>query len=203
MTTAVRAATLFVLCITILGLTGIVGCPFSPDDAGDPPPPPPVFKPNTAPESLLYNLKMAYTKRDVAEYESLLANNFTFLLSEEDQSQPDLPDQWGRDDEIQIHRNMFDSEIVQQLTLTFEMMDQEWEPTENMWSILIYNVNLNLYGIIPGDEDPNPQSLKVENSSSRFWFAETGPATGNTTGWNAPGTSNRIWKIVKWQDNPN
>ncbi|MFH1143491.1 MAG: hypothetical protein V1774_03005, partial [Candidatus Eisenbacteria bacterium] len=63
-----------------------------------------------------------------------------------------------------------------------------------MWSILISNINLRLYGIIPGQEDEGLQWLKVENATSRFWFKENS--------WTQPGTSNKIWTIVQWEDNP-
>jgi len=202
MTTAVRAGTAFLACIVFLGLTGIVGCPFSPEDKDDIVVPPPKFKSRISPENLLENLKTAYREREVAEYESLLANNFTFVLSLEDQDEPDMPDQWGRNTEIEIHRNIFDNENVHTLTLEFVPGSQEWEPIENMWSILVTNIDLTLTGVVPGQEELGQQTLTVDDATSRFWFAEAGPATGNATSWTEPGTQNKIWKIVKWQDHP-
>jgi hypothetical protein len=153
--------------------------------------------PRTSPESLLSNLREAYALRNVAEYESLLAFRppaFTFVLSEEDQGQPGMPDQWGRQTEVEIHEHMFDAEAVQTLRLGYVIGTREWDPVENLWSILVSNVNLHLYGIIPGQEEEGLQELEVEGATSRFWFREES--------WTAPGTSDSVWAIVKWEDNP-
>ncbi len=197
MTHAVRASTRALIALTLVMTAGLTGCPFMPDKDKDPVDPIPDFRPRTSPENLLYNLKQAYKLRNVAEYESLLALRepaFTFVLSQDDQQDPGMPDQWGRQVEIDIHRNMFDADIVQTLTLDFVPLGQEWDPTDNMWSIMINNVNLRLYGTIPGQEGEGAKELKVEASTSKFWFREEP--------WTAPGTSDNIWTIVKWEDNP-
>jgi len=198
MTYLVRSAAAALFAVFLLGVSGITGCPFmtDPDDGGDPPVVPD-FRARTSPENILFNLKQAYKLRNIAEYESLLALKlpaFTFVLSEDDQGQPGMPDQWGRQTEIDIHTHMFDAEQVQTLTLTFDEGTREWDAANNMWSILISNVNLRLYGIIPGQEEEGLQELKVEGSTSRFWFREEN--------WTEPGTTNKIWTIVKWEDNP-
>jgi hypothetical protein len=175
-------------------MTGITGCPFSPDSGnGDPPPDPDPFLARTSPENLLANLKAAYEERAIAEYESLLAMDFTFLLSQEDAQQPGMPESWGRQDEIGIHTNMFDSDRVEDLTLSFDAGSRVFDPTDGLWTITITNVRLRLYGETPGSEE-GPKEYKVDNGTSKFWFREND--------WTEPETSNKIWSIVKWEDNP-
>ena len=155
------------------------------------------FGSRTSPENVLYNLKQAYKLRSITEYESLLALKppaFTFVLSEDDQGQPGMPDSWGRQTEIDIHACMFDVDTAQALTLQFDEGVREWDAVESMWSILVSNVNLHLYGIIAGQEEEGLQELKVEGATARFWFRKEP--------WTAPGVSDSVWTIVKWEDNP-
>ncbi|MCK4413626.1 MAG: hypothetical protein KAY32_08785 [Candidatus Eisenbacteria sp.] len=180
--------------LLLLMIAGITGCPFSPDSGNGDDPPPDLFKARTSPENLLENLKMAYRERVVAEYESLLAMDFTFLLSAEDAAEPGMPESWGRQDEIGIHTNMFDSDRVQDLSLSFDSGDRVFDPTDGLWTITITNVRLRLYGETPGNEGEGPEEYKVDSGTSKFWFREND--------WTEPGTSNKIWTIVKWEDNP-
>jgi hypothetical protein len=177
----------------LLTALGIAGCPFMPED-NPPIPPPPTFLSRTTPQNLLHNLKQAYKERNIAEYESLLANpGFTFVLSEEDQAKPDMPDNWGRDPEILIHSRMFDAEMVQQLTLDFIVGDVVWDPAQAMYSVLITNVNLYLYGSTPG-HPTEVKEYRVSDSRSKFWFKKNP--------WTTAAAHDSIWTIVMWEDNP-
>jgi hypothetical protein len=156
------------------------------------------FLPRSSPENLLANLKAAYADRNLAEYESLLALKlpaFTAVRSQGDQAQPGMPDEWsawGRQTEIDIHRLMFDTTLVKTLTLDYTTGEPQRDAMGGMWSIAVTNVNLRLYGTIPGQEDQGLQELKVEGGTSRFWFREES--------WNALGTGDKVWKIVMWED---
>jgi hypothetical protein len=174
-----------------LALLAVVGCPFSPDDA---PPiiPEPKFLPRTSPENLLANLMTSYRERETAEYESLLALNFTFVLSPVDAGQPGMPSQWGRNTEIGVHQRMFDADLVQTLALDFAVGARVFDETDQLWTITITNVDLSLYGMTP--DFPTPKQYRVLGGSSKFWFQQND--------WTAPGTSDRIWSIVKWEDSP-
>jgi len=151
------------------------------------------FLSRTSPGNVLYNLKQAYKERSVAEYESLLANDFTFILSEEDQARPGMLDNWGRAPEITIHSRMFDAEMVQTLTLDFNIGDVVWDATQGMYTVLIDNVNLYLYGSTPG----HPTEVKeytVSASRSKFWFRKNP--------WTTGAAHDSVWTIVMWEDNP-
>ena len=152
------------------------------------------FLPRTSPANLLHNLKTAYAERDVAEFDSLLANpGFTFVLSQVDQDKPDMPDSWGRDPEILIHSRMFDAEMVQTLTLDFIVGDVTWDATQGMYSVMVTNVNLFLYGSTPG----HPTEVKeytVSDSRSKFWFRKNP--------WTTGAAHDSVWTIVRWEDEP-
>jgi hypothetical protein len=149
------------------------------------------FRLRTSPQNLLHNLAQAYEHRNIAEYESLLAKNgFEFVLSEESH-RPDLPDSWGRDVEIQLHRCLFDAEHVQTLTLDFTVGDVEWDPVFGMPTVLIRHVDIYVYGSTPG-HPTDFSERRVRDGSSRFWFVKNPWTTG------AHGDS--VWTIVRWED---
>lgn len=131
--------------------------------------------------------------RNIAEYESLLAKNFTFVLSEEDQQKPDLPDSWGRDAEIQLHRRLFDAEFVQILTLDFAVGDLEWDPVYGMPTVLARHVNIYIYGSTPGHPTEVSEN-HVQGSCSRCWFVMNPWTTGSR--------QDSVWTIVRWEDQP-
>jgi hypothetical protein len=147
------------------------------------------FLARTSPENVLENLKLCYGHRAVAEYESLLAQDFAFEPSEGDY---ELPDQWGRNQEVAIHRNMFDAELVQTLSLGFDVGERVFDSTAQLWTIMVTNVDLNLFGMTPHLQTPKEYS--VVDGTSRFWFRRNS--------WNAPGTQEKTWTIVKWEDEP-
>ena len=121
---------------------------------GKPDPVDPLFLDPISPENLLANLKMAYHEREIAEYESLLAKDFTFVLSPEDAGQPGMPSQWGRNTEIGIHQRMFDADLVQSLSLDFIIGDRVFDETDQLWTITITNVDLFLHGMTPDHPTP-------------------------------------------------
>jgi hypothetical protein len=154
---------------------------------------PPAFLPRTSPANLLHNLLKAYETRNLAEYESLLAKDFTFVLSEEDQQKPGVPDSWGRAPEIQIHTNLFDASLVRTLTLAFEPADSVRDPADGTYTALIGNVHIYLVGARPA-HPTDVMEFMMTNGWSRFWFRKNG--------WSPPGTQDSIWTIVKWEDEP-
>jgi hypothetical protein len=177
--------------VGLLALLGVVGCPFMPTK-DKPVDPVDKFLPRTSPENLLANLKMAYRERETAEYESLLAMDFTFVLAPEDAGQPGMPSQWGRNTEIGVHQRMFDADLVQSLSLDFVVGDRLFDEAGQLWTITITNVDLSLYGMTP--DHPTPKNYQVLDGSSKFWFRQNN--------WTVPGTTDRIWSIVKWEDSP-
>jgi hypothetical protein len=151
------------------------------------------FLPRTSASNVLHNLRQAYLDRNVAQYDSLLADDFTFVLSVEDQQKPDMPDNWTRDIEVAIHRHMFDPAMAQTLILAFDPADPVWDSADNMYAALISNVSLYLYGSTPA-HPTDVKEYRVTGGRGKFWFRKNG--------WLAPGTADSVWTVVKWQDNP-
>jgi len=177
----------------------LVGCPFStkpsPKDIVDPPA---TFKPRTHPDSLLQNLMLAYEQLMPAEFESLLAQDFVFQFSDIDVLDDDVPsDDLAREDEVGIHQRMFDNALVQTLTLSFEYDISSLEvdelvssPEDTLWTLLLTNVDLFLYGGTPQYPD-EPASYELENGVEQFWFRKNSWTHDN---------GDPIWTIVHWKE---
>jgi hypothetical protein len=179
--------------VALLSALVVTGCPFTPEQGGGGGGQPKDFWNRTSATGLLHNLQKAYEKRNIAEYESLLATDFVFQLSNEDVvGHPEWPSQWGRDQEILVQSRMFDNESVQKLTLAFDVADSVWDPADDMYTTLISNVSLYLLGSTPGH--PEVKEYRVVNGRSKFWFRKNP--------WTASGKADSIWTIVKWEDNP-
>lgn len=190
-----RLIRLIVLCLWLPVVAGLAGCPFM-TDTGEKPdvPTPPKFEARTSPENLLSNLKTSYEERELAEYESLLATDFTFFYED---AQTHIPDSWSRQEEIDIHENMFDSDYVQTLRLDFDygavILDTlKSTPQDSLWEMTITNVDLYLFGTSPGFPDEAPQKYEMEDGIQRFWFRKNP--------WKDPGANEYVWTIVEWQE---
>lgn len=176
-----------------------MGC--SEEDCCILPPPPPFesrFRARTSPENLLHNLKEAYAERDIAQVESLLAPDFTFVFTPYDQAQPNIPDSWNRGAEIEAHLGMFDGRFVQTLSMQFDdaghaVVDPEFTaPGDTAWVVVVTAMNLELFGTPRRIPDEPPQTFKVQDGEALFWFkrlAHTDPETGDP-----------IWIIFRCQE---
>ena len=115
---------------------------------------PVIYAAATAPDSLLENLMIAYSVRDPVEYAALLAEDFAFEFSDIDQEDPDVPsDPYDRATEVGVHEVMFDATLVQTLTIEYEFdpatlaVDPDLStPTDTLWTLLVTNLDLLLYG---------------------------------------------------------
>jgi hypothetical protein len=184
-----RAVTLAAIGLLMAGLFAIPGCS---DKTSRPDP---CFAPPgscTSPEAALLALKQAYNTRAPAALDSLLAEDFTFVLSPEDAGQPGMPSQWGRNAELDIHARMLDPDHVQALALDFVIGPRVFDEAEQLWTITITLVDISLYGTTP--DHPTPRVYQVRYGTAKFWFREMT--------WNAPCSGERAWKIAKWEDEP-
>ncbi len=184
-----------ILALAALAAAGVAlmsGCPFS-TDPKDPPPPEDPYLPRTSAANLLLNLKTAYLLREVAPYESLLARDFEFYFSEEDQS---IAEKLTRDEEISIHRNMFGSDEVQNITLSFTTGDLTEDvnkpdpryPDRNLWTITLTNVDLTLRVVNEGQTT----TYELQDGIEQYWFREEA--------WTDRKTGDKIWTIVQWKE---
>lgn len=183
--------TFAIVALAAAGSALLSGCPFS-TDKGDPKPTPSIYRLRTEPENLMYNLKMAYLQRETAEYESLLAQDFEFFFSEEDQQ---IAEKLTRDEEIDIHRNMCTSDRVQSITLAFPEADLQEDvnkpdpkyPDRNLWTMVITNVDLELRAT---DDQGHSTTYRLEDGVEQYWFRQES--------WEIDGDP--VWTIVQWKE---
>ncbi|MFC1572800.1 PKD domain-containing protein [Candidatus Eisenbacteria bacterium] len=150
------------------------------------------FYARTTPQNLLINLKLAYDERNVSEYDSLLPPDFKFILAPDDQH---LGEEFDRQDEISLHTNMFEADMVQELELDFQLgsltLDEDrTTESDSLWTITITNVDLYLFGVTPQMPD-TPQGYEMQDGMERFWFRKSG--------WSYL-DGNPIWKIAEWEE---
>jgi hypothetical protein len=162
------------------------------DDAADL-----IFRPRTSPQNLLHNLLKAYQYREIAEVESLLADDFAFYFSDGDTSRPGIPESWDRIREIDAHEGMFDREFVQSLSMEFAVdsivPDPEYANGEDsVWVAGVNYLDLDLFGIPRSHPGEPPQYYKVEDSRAQFWFRRSSRIE--------PTTGEPIWTIIKCKE---
>jgi hypothetical protein len=181
-------AGLLFLAVTVQG-----GC----DRPIDPPPPhsPHRYVPQSSAAYCLNNLRQAYVDRDIDEYLKLFSEDFTFIFNPQDVANPvnPTPPQWGLADERDSAENMFTSELVESISLTFDQdpaiqSDSEYVGT---WKVLMRNVRLQ---VNTRKDDGSRLTLLLENGRETFHFKEY-PHEQATDGHN-------LWRIWRWMDEP-
>ncbi len=183
----------------LLGLLalGIGGCwnPFAPPP-GDPPPDPVEWDLRDSPQHVLDNLLKAYEHKDAVHYLDCLAEDFTFLVNEDElEDHPELePGFWGKAEERVIHEEMLGDDGAEDITLTLTQdgdavrVDGPEPDDPPEWQ---YNeaVDLRVYVI----DQTGPVTLWA-TAPSMFQFRidqdQVGPS-GET-----------LWEIVLWKDLP-
>jgi hypothetical protein len=156
--------------------------------------PPPVVQDRSSPEAVLLSLRDAYLNREAADYESLLAVDFQFYFSEEDQQ---IAEKLVREQEVTVHQNMFGSQLVNNIALGFtpgdlildEGKSDPRQPGQFLWTILMTNVDLQLR---TRDNQGQTMTYRVEDAIEQFWFRQEERVE--------PGSGNAIWTIVEWKE---
>ena len=150
---------LAVSAMSLLLLFALSGCwnPFAPPGGGDDPPPTPVqYKLRTSPQNVIYNLNTSYVYMNADEYLDCLAEDFIFFLNPDDLTEfPELPEYWDKNEEEQIHRNMFgESTDVEAIRLTFTHISNSYDPgptgdpLDDLWT---YVEDIDLQVDLPHD----------------------------------------------------
>jgi len=155
-----------------------------------------VYAAATSPDSLLANLLTAYAERDAVGFAALLAGDFEFIFSAIDVQDPDVPsDELDRTEEVLLHEQMFGDDYVQTLILNFEYDSASLEydelrstPTDSLWTILLTNVDLFLFGGTP-DHPDEPAAYEMENGVEQLWFRKTGETD--------PASDAPLWEIAR------
>jgi hypothetical protein len=126
------AVSRLISCLLVAGLL-IAGCkddpryrPTGPVDEA------PQFENLQDKDDVLYNLALAYNKRNTAEFEKLLDENFVFVFSQDDFNHGIVDvQQWGREAELEASRNIFDPNFpadyrVVNIDLTLNYPEDSW-----------------------------------------------------------------------------
>lgn len=143
MRTTLAGGTAFLIVAAILS-----GC--SSNSLEPAPEPPPEFLLRTSPENVIANIVLAYEEMDADEYLDCLAADFIFYPDERDVQDPELniPPEWYKTDEANMHYNMFDEESdVQSISLTMTNASTEWIegiPGHDADDVYIYTENIDL-----------------------------------------------------------
>jgi hypothetical protein len=69
------------------------------------------YKPLTQKENVLFNIQLAYNRRDIKPYDDLLDTEFTFFLAPGDVG-GSIPEQWGRAEEVLYNSRLFDPDYA-------------------------------------------------------------------------------------------
>ena len=199
--------------ITALGLPVLVGllavsaagCLFSPDKqspGGEPTPS--NYKPQTSAANVLDNLRTAYEERKLEEYTKLFDPiEFSFRFDPVDlRDQPDLPAFWSWTEEEAVHRKMFDSEDVIDISLTFikgqvqDVDEGDGEQIDLSWKkMTITGVQLEVETKNP--DDPTDNIIYKVNGDRALYFFKEYPDEQVP---DANGVMKPLWRITEWRD---
>jgi hypothetical protein len=153
----------------------------------------PAYLPRTSAANLMHNLRQSVTDRDLAQYDSLLADDFVYVVSLEDQPKPDMPEEWGRESELSIVTRMFDPDSVQTLALDFVTGPVLWNPVHRLYMVPVSDESFRFRGFVPGRPD-GPTEVHATGARAKLWFRKNG--------WFAPGTVDSVWTVVYWEETP-
>ncbi len=171
-------------------LWGISGCEQSTEAPAIEYPSP--YLARTSPQNLLANLRLAYVNRDLAAYDSLLATDFAFYFSEEDQA---IAEKLTRSEELTVHGNICSSTHVESIALSFTLGDLTLDtdqpdlahPGQFLWTLTATNVDLRLQVI----QDGEMTTYEMQDGVEQFWFREESWTDAH---------GHKIWTIVKWRE---
>ncbi len=181
-----------ILLILPLAAAVLAGCPF--DVSKKPTPPPPVvsYPEATSAGICLDNLRSAYIERNITEYRKLFASEYRFVFSPIDVVDPDnpTPREWLLEEELVSTQNMFESELVDRIELTFQKSDTTDSSNEypGTWKVNLSEVQLRVYT----RKDGEPLTLLVPQGTAVFYFRKNGLSSDGKD----------LWKIVRWEDAP-
>ncbi len=200
------------LCTISCAAVFIGGC--SDSSAGPESPPGPEFRDRTTPANVIYNLELAYEEMDVEEYLDCLSEDFMFFPSPADLQDPqnELPSEWYKSDERDLHENMFTGpDAVESISLTLTDITLEYDegspddPLDDTW-VYVEDVDLRVNLCGGGSflaTAPSEYWFRVDTDQSGegdeiwwelyMWFDAGVPRRGGGSGR----TENTSWGIIK------
>ena len=188
-----------IICAVLIALTIVSGIScFDPDkERPKPKPPVPTYQDLTQKDHVLVNLQLAYNQRNYDRYAELLDDpNFIYYFSDEDFASGKTPEQWGRDEDLECHENMFDpnNQVHKILSLTLYLQypagqwiattpDQGRFPGETWY---YKSVSYNLTVVV--NAQPENITYLAQNLKALFTIRQVDRG------------GKKIWQIVEWRD---
>jgi hypothetical protein len=165
-----------------------------------PDPDPSLYLPQTSIASVLANMTRAYEEMNYEEYRRLLDLSFVYIFAPQDIGGPNnIPPSWGLPDDLLSAARMFghevnrDGYIAESITLAFTASpDDSTDLGPNWRKVVLSNVNLEIRS--RHETSGDLLSYQVLGDKADLYFVETAETV--------PGTSQRIWKIIRWEDKP-
>lgn len=191
------AAVCSAICLTML-----TGCPWDPPTKIDPIIVPDEYLPQTDPDGILANLKMAYTKENYDQYAKLFSQDYIFVFNPADVNGDDpTPVQWARQPELDAAKNMFDDEKVTQITLTWnpgtpESAADKFPAFPECLRVRVDDITLRVETRPP--DLAEPLIYLVQGAYHYFYFKEGKGAEAGVD----PTNSLPIWYLFQWEDSP-
>jgi hypothetical protein len=189
-----------VLIILPLALMVLTGCPFSPKKDGTKPVDPSTYLPQTTISNVLANLTQAYKKKNYDEYQKLLDSSYEYIFAPQDiGGENNIPASWGRADELVSAEHMFggaanrDGYRAEEIRLAFTAGADTPTDLNPAWrKVILSNIILQIDSRHETSSDP--LTYDVNGDKAELYFLLTEEL------W--PGTDQRIYKIVRWEDKP-
>lgn len=182
-----------------LALLLIVGCS-SDGKKKNTEPDPSLYLPQTSVDNILANLIRAYQEKNAEEYAKLFDPSYQYTFAPQDVGGPyNIPTSWGRAEELTSATRMFEGALnrdgyaPESITLSFTIGVPTGTELDSTWTkVVLSNVYLSVLARSPSSQDP--LIYQVIGDKEDFYFVETSET--------APGTQQKVWKIVRWEDKP-
>jgi hypothetical protein len=182
--------------LLVLGVL-LLGCSDDKKKPEDPEPDP--YMKQTSITNCLFNLKLAYNQQDMERYRALLHDAYTYVFSPQDAGHANIPDSWGKADEILSATHLFgglpnlDGFVCQTVSLNFMAGADVVSAIDPSWrDVRLSQIQLLLDCVHQGTEEPLRYEMLGDQADLSFvQTAEIDPDSGL-----------KLWKIIMWVDRP-
>lgn len=182
-----------------LALLLLVGCS-SDGKKKNTEPDPSLYLTQTSVNNILANLIRAYQEKNAEEYAKLFDPSYQYTFAPQDVGGPShIPTAWGRVEELTSATRMLGGEVnldaymAEDITLSFTIGVPTGTDLDSTWTkVVLSNINLDVVCRQVSSQDP--LIYMVIGDKADLYFVETDET--------APGTQQKVWKIVRWDDKP-
>ncbi len=137
---------------------------------------------------MLHNLEASYNQRNLAEYDKLIDENFTFFFSAEDFSSGRTPETWDRSTDVPATQRLLTDGLTIDLDLQIDTL--EWTPVtpdsfpKETWFMTTTNYTFTMRF----SADPATTFITSGQPQAQFTVREVDV------------DGQKRWRLVKWSD---